>query len=260
MFRHYEKTGYLLAFFAISGLVLSWKFFFASQHPMDTDDYRKRLDASSKSIFTPVDAGKTDDSLRVYTVDVVGLPAFKSPSMAFGVYLGEGFILTAAHVVGRYPLAASPRVLIAGKDLPAKVIKLDSQEQIDLALLIIDQQQLPMNIRMRRNPLCKMAIAIGTDVIVVNPDTAARSRVISPALISSQVRTKFSTLTSSGFPTGSAVFHADKKCLLGIMSREIPKYSYGNKGGRLTITSNGYAGYFVPSSLIVNLSPATFGF
>lgn len=235
------------------GFLFGWKYFFVPKRPIDMG-----LAAIGKNIFEPEIAGNPDGSLRVYAMNVVGLPAFKSPSPGFGVYLGQGLVLTTGHVVGRYPFAASPHVLIGGKDLPAKVIKIDSPEQTDLAVLAVDQRQLPASVQLRRITLCKTAIAVGTNVIVVNPVTTVRSRVVSPMVIAPQFRTKFTTLISDAYSMGSAVFHADKKCLLGIVTREIPKYAYGNKSGRETFASNGYAGYFVPTSLIVDLSPGIF--
>ena len=91
--------------------------------------------------------------------------------------LGQGLVLTAARVVGRYPFATIPHVLIAGEDLPAKVIKEGSPDQTDLALLAVDQQRLPVSLRLRQNPLCKGNLQIGTNVIIVYPERTTRSRV-----------------------------------------------------------------------------------
>ena len=52
-------------------------------------------------------------------------------------------VLTAAHVVGHWPAFTDPRVLVAGQDLPAKVIKEGSFHTVDLALLSVNEDRLP---------------------------------------------------------------------------------------------------------------------
>ena len=64
-----------------------------------------------------------DAALQVYAVNVVKTPPFERQITGFGIYMGHGLVLTAAHVVGRWPFFTHPRVLVAGQDLPAKVIK-----------------------------------------------------------------------------------------------------------------------------------------
>ena len=76
-------------------------------------------------------------------------------------------MITAAHVVGHWPFLTHPRVLIAGQDLPAKVIKQGSFETTDLALLSVDEAKLPISLRLRRNPLCSGSPKVGTEVIDV---------------------------------------------------------------------------------------------
>jgi len=47
-----------------------------------------------------------------------------------------------------------PRVHIAGMDLPATAIREGNFERVDLTLLSVDEQKLPVYLRMRRMPLC----------------------------------------------------------------------------------------------------------
>ena len=52
-------------------------------------------------ISVPSYAQNPDDALRVYAVNVVRTPPqFKEPLVSSGIYLGQGVIITAAHVVG----------------------------------------------------------------------------------------------------------------------------------------------------------------
>src|SRR6516225_6376700 len=78
-------------------------------------------------------AQPTDDSLRIYAVDIWHDPQ-QSWGPGRGVYLGKGLVLTAAHVVGSVA-RTKPSVRIAGMDLPAKVIKEGNLENVDLTLL-----------------------------------------------------------------------------------------------------------------------------
>src|SRR6476619_1770852 len=73
-----------------------------------------------------------DDALRVYAVNVVKTPPFEKQFIGFGVYIGKGKVLTAAHVVGKWAMITQPRVLIAGLDLPAAIVKEGSFETVDL--------------------------------------------------------------------------------------------------------------------------------
>src|ERR1700683_5232994 len=94
-----------------------------------------------------VPAQSTNDDLRIYAVNVVKTPPFEKQITGYGIYLGQGMVITAAHVVGHWPLFTRPRVLIAGQDLPAKVVKNGSFETTDLALLSVGQDALPMSLR-----------------------------------------------------------------------------------------------------------------
>jgi len=167
-------------------------------------------------------AEDTDESLRVYAVNIIRHPP--EPWTGKGIYLGRGLVITAAHVVG-WAFRTNPSVQIAGLDLPAKAIKEGSVHWgVDLTLLSVDEQKLPVSLRMRRMPLCETPPWTGEPVIVAVPEGTARSRIMSPQLLPQNVRRRFSTVigdvaTSAG--SGSGVFDAGHKCLLGIMSRKI---------------------------------------
>jgi hypothetical protein len=140
-------------------------------------------------------------------------------------------------------------VLIAGLDLPANVIREGALEQVDLTLLSVDEQKLPVSLRMRRMPLCEMHPWPGESVIVAVPEGTARSHIMSPQVLPPNLRTKFGTLISDVASTGnsgSGVFDARRKCLLGIMSRKIQVRLSNKPGGEL----KDLAKYFVPASMI----------
>src|SRR5215471_16578669 len=99
------------------------------------------------------DAQPTDDSLRIYAVDIWQDPP-QSWGPGRGVYLGKGLVITAAHVVGSVA-QTKPRVHIAGMELPATAIREGNVERVDLTLLSVDEQKLPVYLRMRRMSLCE---------------------------------------------------------------------------------------------------------
>jgi hypothetical protein len=208
----------------------------------------------------PAYAQTSDDSLRIYAVNVVKTPPFQKQFTGDGVYLGQGLVVTAAHVVGHWPFFTHPRVLIAGQYLPAKVVKEGSFEQTDLALLSVDQDRLPVSLRLRRNPLCKDAPTVGMEVIDVVPDETTRSRTISPLLIAPALQRRFGTLISNPEESGSGLFDAARKCLLGIMSAKVEKYDYHQRSRSVIGKTSDFAGYFVPASEIADFIPPDFRF
>jgi hypothetical protein len=137
--------------------------------------------------------------------------------------LGSGLVITAAHVVGSVA-QTKPRVHIAGMELPATAIREGNFERVDLTLLSADEQKLPVYLRMRRMPLCDNKPWPGEPVIVAIPEGTARSHIMLPSLLPAKYQKRFSTVISDVATTGnsgSGVFDAGQKCLLGIMSRKI---------------------------------------
>jgi hypothetical protein len=57
----------------------------------------------------------------------------------YGVYLGNGLILTAEHVPGHFA-RTKPHVVLAGQDLPAALVKEGGFEDVDLTLLSMTQR------------------------------------------------------------------------------------------------------------------------
>ena len=192
-----------------------------------------------------------DDDLKVYATSIINIAPFRRPISGYGVYLGQGAFLTAAHVVGHWSLFINPRILIGDQELSATVTKRGSFEQTDLALLAVDEKLLPVSLRLRRNPLCKMPLYVGTKVAVVYPERTVRSQIISPALVSRENRIRFGSLINDVQVSGAGAFVAERHCLLGIMSASVPT-NYRGQDGR--------AGYFVPASKIAEFLPAELRF
>src|SRR5262245_19968156 len=242
-----------LVLLAAAAFMLSWKFFLAPDRLASSPDYQRTINITSENLLRPAESA--DDALRIYGVNVVHTRPFKDPFFGYGIYLGNGVILTAAHVLGRLSNYTKPHVIIAGQDLPANILAQSSADEIDLALLSVDQERLPVSLRLRRNPLCRGAVQVRSNVVVVYPERTARSRIMSPLQIAPQLRGKFSTLIDEAQGSGSGVFDADKHCLIGIMTRRVMKYSTQMTGPFRTARPDGWAGYFVPVSALRKLSP-----
>jgi hypothetical protein len=196
-----------------------------------------------------------DDSLRIYAVNVAKTRPFKDEAIGYGIYLGQGTVLTAAHVVGHWPFFTRPRVLVAGLDLPAKVLKNALNEQTDLALLAVDEARLPVSLRLRRNPLCHRPPMLGMEVIDVVPERTSRTRIISALSISPALRNNFDTLVDNVEVSGSGIFDAQRKCLLGIASAKVVKFKNQMQNGHVVYIPAGFAGYFVSAAKIAKFLP-----
>jgi trypsin-like peptidase len=253
--KSFQTLAYVLAVLAVLAFLLSWKFFISPDPVETSSDYQAGLKATAANVFAPADT--SEGELRIYAVNIVRKVPFKSPFIGYGIYLGQGTVLTAAHVIGHWPSYARLRVIIAGQDLPAKVIKYMSPDDTDLALISVDAERLPISLRLRRNPFCKGPTPIGATVVVVYPEKSVRSQTISPLFVAPQFRSRFPTLITEPQGSGSGVFSADRKCLLGILSRRVTKYVYKNEGPFRVARPNGWAGYFVPVSALSKLQSSS---
>jgi hypothetical protein len=204
----------------------------------------------------PADQARpTDDSLRLYAVDIWQDPP-QSWGPGRGVYLGKGLVITAAHVVT--PVAhTKPHVRIAGMDLPARAIREGDFNRVDLTLLSIDEQKLPIYLQMRRMPLCDNKPWPGEPVIVAIPEGSALSQYV--ALVA-HYQKGFSTVIRDVATTGnsgSGVFDAGQKCLLGIISLKI----YQTPSNEASESEHkDIAKYFVPASIIQAFIPPEYRF
>jgi hypothetical protein len=210
------------------------------------------------SLSVPALARAPGNWLEVYAVNVIKTPPFKRQVSGYGVYLGQGMVLTAAHVVGHWPVFTHPRVLVAGQDLQAKLIKKGSFATTDLALLSVDEDRLPVSLRLRRDPLCTASPRIGMTVVDVIPRATIPAQIISPLLIPPALQRRFDALIDTPKESGSGIFDPERGCLLGIVSAKVLKYSYQKQNGGIVWAPNGFAGYFVPAAQIADFFPHGF--
>jgi hypothetical protein len=206
----------------------------------------------------PCPAESPDESLLAYAVNVHRTP-MQTWGPGYGIYLGRGIFITAAHVAGRAWLTR-PKIAIGGKEYPTRAIKEGSFEGTDLTLLAVEESLLPMSLRLRRNSLCSAPPWPGEEVVTIVPEAAVRSRVIAPHRLPPDVR-KFDTVIGDVANTGnsgSGVFDVRQRCLLGIMSRKISQTRTRPDTGKAEVYD--IAKYFVPASVIADFMPAEFRF
>ena len=199
-------------------------------------------------------AQSDEADLEAFAVHINRTP--QQPWPGYGVYLGNGLILTAAHVAGNVA-QTRPHVVVAGQDLPAALIKEGSLEGVDLTLLSIDGTKLPVRLQMRRTPLCERPPYAGETVVVAIPERTAPSRILPRQAIPADLRGRFDTAIADVASTGnsgSGVFDAAGLCLLGIVSRKISVSQQPLKIGAPARTID-IAKYFVPAAAIKAFMP-----
>lgn len=193
------------------------------------------------------------DTLLAYAVNIHQTP-IQTWGPGYGIYLGKGNFLTAAHVAGR-TWFTRPKVTIAGQEYPTRVVKEGQLDATDLTLLAVDENLLPMRLRLRRMQLCDAPPQPGEEVVTVVPEAVVRSRIIAPERIPLGAR-RFNTAIVDVVKTGnsgSGVFDVKEKCLLGIMSRKISQ----KRTNLVTRKEETYdvAKYFVPAVEIATFLP-----
>lgn len=198
-------------------------------------------------------AENADNSLLAYAVNVHRTPVQSWPG--YGIFMGKGIFITAAHVVGRAWMTR-PKVVIDGQEYPTRVLKEGSLEETDLTLLSVEESLLPMRLRLRRGKLCKEPPWPGEQVVTVIPEKTVRSYILAPERLPIGVR-KFSTVIADVAQTGnsgSGVFDVQQRCLLGIMSRKISQSRTRADTGKTE--THDIAKYFVPAAEIAAFLPA----
>jgi hypothetical protein len=205
-------------------------------------------DMAPSSPFAEAPSGS---SYQDFAVHIFRKPRQSWPG--FGIYLGEGRVLTAAHVVG-HPTQGNPSVEIAGRILEASVVREGEFETVDLTLLRVDPLMLPASLGLRLMPLCEAPPRAGQPVVVATPEALSTSHILSPKALPPNLReSHFDTLIADVATTGnsgSGVFDPVNRCLMGIMSRKIQIATVGKQdlGGKPNMVD--LAKYFVPAQQI----------
>jgi hypothetical protein len=200
-----------------------------------------------------------DTDLKTFAVRVNRTP--QQRWHGYGIYLGNGLVITAAHVAGNVA-DTKPHVVIAGQDLPAALVRQGSLYDVDLTLLSIDAVRLPVRLQMRRMPLCRRPSYAGEAVVTVNADRIVGTRVLPPAAVPRDLRDRFSTVIGDPAATGSSgsgVFDVRDRCLLGIVSQKISVVQR-TAGFPAPVHTIDVAIYFVPANVIKAFIPPDLSF
>lgn len=199
----------------------------------------------------PALAEDASETLLPYAVNVHRTPV--QSWTGYGIYLGDGLFITAAHVVGRAWMTW-PKIVIAGAEYPTRVVKEGAFEGTDVTLLSVDEALLPMRLRLRKMALCKAPPQPGQLVVTAVPEGIAYSKMLDPRRLPATAK-RFSTVIADVATTGnsgSGVFDRRQRCLLGIMSRKITTPVMGPDRQP---KSRDIAKYFVPAAEIFEFLP-----
>ena len=144
-----------------------------------------------------------------------------------GIFLGNGLILTAAHVAGPAD-SAFPLIVSAGHWYwQARIVTQGALERIDIALLAIDPQAVPKAMQaMAALTLCRQPTVPGQQVAVAAPWSARVTRILSPTAIPEPLRGRYATLLDQPEKignSGAGVFDLRKGCLLGVVSQQVQR-------------------------------------
>ncbi len=170
------------------------------------------------------------------------------PWPGYGIYLTDGLVITAAHVAGQ-GLLTHPKVVFEGQELPTSVVKEGSYPDNDLTVLKIDAP-VPPKLAALHTRVCTVAPHPGELVLVATPEALTKSEIIKPEVLPPNMRDKYAASIKDVYTTGnsgSGVFDADQRCLLGIMSSKIESDLRLIVNGEHVVRKIGLAKHFVPA-------------
>jgi hypothetical protein len=161
--------------------------------------------------------------------------------------------MTAAHVGGQ--LGERRSVDFGGRSVPGKWVKVGAFEQTDISILELDDVVLPNGFRsLRPLRLCDKPVRVGQSVLVVSPGNVSPARMLHVVYNGTvQNVSKYSLLVGDPETTGnsgSGVFDANERCLLGIVSAKITAHFQFVRNGETSTESKVIGKYFVPASEI----------
>ena len=165
-----------------------------------------------------------------------------------GISLGNGIILTAAHVVSVDPDNPNVKVLMDGVLVPGRVIRIDPAEIRDLALVQVAPEQLTEPKRTQAPlSICAENPGLLKPVWVAAQGQVTRSLTVNtPITAKGQNTNGWTNLLATGYDhgaSGGGVFVMGQNCLSGIVYLQMKGPDRVN-GGFLNLTA------FVPAAEI----------
>jgi hypothetical protein len=141
-------------------------------------------------------------------------------SQGSGVYLGDGLVLTAAHVVAVDRTNPVSSVILDGWKTEARLVVI-AQGGLDLALLKIDPAELSRQRReMKRVETCATNTTANQPVVVAALGTVSLSKTIGFPINAPALKGDWTNILATGYThgaSGGGVFDAAKGCLAGII-------------------------------------------
>ncbi|MEI6558716.1 MAG: serine protease [Rhodospirillaceae bacterium] len=145
-------------------------------------------------------------------------------SQGSGVLIGDGLVLTAAHVVRYNPADPRVTVLVEGRRVVGRLALIDRTTGADIALIRIERAALPAESRNRGVTLCERDPGIDAPVVVASMGEVTRSTIVAAPDKPASKPGDWATTLATGYHhgnSGGGVFDAGTGCLLGIMTTEI---------------------------------------
>jgi S1-C subfamily serine protease len=140
-------------------------------------------------------------------------------SQGSGVYLGDGLVLTAAHVVKVDPANPVSSVILDGWKTEARLVA--TGDGLDLALLKIDPGDLSRQRReMKRIETCPADTAANQSVVVAALGTVTLSKTVGFPINAPALKGDWTNILATGYghgASGGGLFDAAKGCLAGIV-------------------------------------------
>ena len=138
-----------------------------------------------------------------------------------GIYLGEGLVLTAAHVVSSNPTNHQTTVVIDRLRIPGTVVENGETQKLDLALIKIDASGLPAR-RRTQSPvsICSSNPGPNQPVVVASMGIVTQASTISSPITSDFQTGTWTDMLSTGYHQGNSgggVFNSQQGCLWGII-------------------------------------------
>ncbi|HMA49724.1 MAG TPA: serine protease [Magnetospirillaceae bacterium] len=141
-------------------------------------------------------------------------------SQGSGVYLGDGLVLTAAHVVAVDPANPVSSVILDGWKTDARLIATGANG-LDLALLKIEPADLSRQRRdMKRVDTCPANTAANQPVVVAALGTVTLSKTVGFPINAPALKGDWTNILATGYThgaSGGGLFDAGKGCLAGIV-------------------------------------------
>jgi hypothetical protein len=141
-------------------------------------------------------------------------------SQGSGIFLGDGLVLTAAHVLTPNPQMRTASVIMDGWRTDARLVT-TAPAGLDLALLEIAPEDLSLQRRqLPPTALCATGTGPNQPVVVAAQGTVSLSRTVGAPIRSTALNGDWTNILATGYShgaSGGGVFDAQKGCLAGIL-------------------------------------------